>query len=177
MKNIAAIIILMSVTLASCVKQGPMGPMGQNGYNGLDGATGPTGPTGNANVLGYTSLVVPPNGWTASSGNGNTTVTGGYYFYANFAYNMNDAAAVLVYYKSFNTWIPLSWVNNDLEYSFDNTTTNLQITLQSASGKTVVAQPTVNDTFKLVVIPPALKAQNPKVNFQDPMQVKRLLNF
>ena len=166
------------ISLTACVKEGPVGPQGPAGYDGANGAQGATGPTGSVNILNNTIVVTPAN-WTASTGSSNTTVTGGAYFYDNFNFisSIGSGSAVMIYLQLFNTWIPLSWTNNDQEYSFDYTPTTFQLTLQSASGTTTVPLPTANDTFKVVVIPQALKALHPTVNYKDYKEVKHTFNL
>ncbi len=175
-KTVKSTILLLAagiLSLTSCVKEGPVGPQGPAGY---DGANGATGPTGSSNVASNT-FVVTPNYWAASTGVSNTTVTGGAYFYDNLTSPIGDGSAVLVYLQSYKTWIPLPWTNNDIEYSFDNTANTLQLTIQSGSGNTTVNLPTANDTFKLVVVTPAMKALHPNVNYKDYNEVKRVFNL
>lgn len=65
--NLAALLCVCILAVASCTKEGPAGPQGTAGTNGNNGATGPQGPAGPTGPKG-------PTGPQGPTGNANVKV-------------------------------------------------------------------------------------------------------
>src|SRR5262245_28032284 len=61
-KALSLLLVVASMFMISCQKEGPQGPAGPQG---VAGPVGPAGPTGTANVI-YSPWFVTGSGWTAT---------------------------------------------------------------------------------------------------------------
>jgi len=126
------------------------------------GDTGATGATGNANVTSSTFSVTPGQ-WSA--------ITGG--FVANQSVSSITNAAsdlVVIDYTSNGSYVALPlpnvYVTSDLlTYIYKNG--QVYISYISTSGSVTVTAPTSTMTFKVTVIPPAMKKYYPETNGWD----------
>ncbi len=168
---------------SGCTKDGAAGPAGTAGANGSTGPTGSAGTNGTNGTNGKGggakafNFLVGANSWTASSGG--TTVTGARQWYHQCTVDsIPTGSAVMVYWNNFSSYYGLPFTNIDVEYGFEYSgNTLLTLTIQSASGKTVLSAPTSALNFEVVVVAPGMKTHNTNVNYKNYSEVKKAFNL
>lgn len=143
-----------------------------------DGATGPAGPIGNANVQTL-AFSIPSSNWT---------VNPNYFWEIDAVYQSTDFdfnGAVLCYYSvDNNTWQLLPWTSDgnspyfEMLFSYNQQTGLFGLEWTNITpGSNAVPAPPATSYFKIVGIPPALKAAHPNVNYKTYNEVKQAFNL
>lgn len=164
-KKIKALLVLtliMGLAVASCKKQqGPAGPAGTNGTNGTNG-------------ISISSFTLSISTWTWNSGNKwressivNLSIT----------QNVVDMGALMVYEDIGGVYSPLpfsfSYPSQPTFLTSYYFGTNLLTIYYSASD--FIDYGNMTKTFKIVIIPPAMR--KPNVNYQKYEEVKAAHNL
>lgn len=160
-KKLAIVIIACGLFFASCTKEGPTGPQGSAGANGTNG---------NANVQVFNATAAPSN-WTADAQSG---------WYTSFNMTVDPTqGAVTIFWSSDNVnWTGLPFVASttsqpNINFKFNSTSINFYY--DPAVGVLSIAQPSTNQYFKIVVIPPAMV--KPNINPHNYNEVKVAYNL
>ncbi|MCB9335801.1 MAG: hypothetical protein H6586_06605 [Flavobacteriales bacterium] len=159
-KSISYLILIISIALFSCTKEGKQGE------------TGPAGVNGNANVKSETFTIFPSN-WQTS---GNT-------IYVNrttslITTNIANSGAVLLYIQSTNStaWqaLPYTFPGTNQIYRYWHSDGELQIQVYDSQSTPYI---TSNRNFKLVTISSTAKVANPNIDYNNYYEVKGAFNL
>ncbi|MBP6755283.1 MAG: hypothetical protein KA210_03985 [Bacteroidia bacterium] len=167
----SVVILLTAITTLSCSEDGAMGPAGPAGANGTNGTNGTNG---NANVIGSTTVSVPPSNWINAGGTStswSTTLTS-----QAITQAIVDKGSVSVFCQVGSTWLALPYSNPQNHYFFNYGfyLGAVEVNLTSQSGYTVTPGTNV---FRIVVISASNKLANPNTNWKDYNQVRAALHL
>lgn len=172
MKNLIYLAILvLSVSISSCSKEGPIGPAGPQGPQGPTGTTGPAGQ--DASVPVSTTLYV--NNWvySASAPSYMASIS-----VPAITQNVLDRGIVAAYVSNGSGgWIalPMTWyptTTYSYTYSCVHALGYLHVHRTDSDG---IAVNPGGQTFKIVVIPPAFRMANPNLNWENYAEIEGFL--
>ena len=178
---------ISTVMINGCTKDGATGPAGANGISGTNGTQGTAGTNGTNGTQGTagTNGTNGTNGSIGATGNANVqvinftvstwTLNGQTWSYT-YPSTINGNGAVMVYINNSGVYWALPFTTQDIELSFQASTSQLAIFVLSASGTTAISNPGTM-AFKAVTIPPAMKVLHPNTNWQNYSEVKSILNL
>ncbi len=162
MNTISRFFLLISIVVLSACEgdEGPMGPPGEDGIN----------------ITG-----------TASEVTGTFNAANDYLLYYQFSGNLVDGDVVMVYIlwgqsDGLDIWraLPQTIVLDQgiLQYNFDYTVADIQIFLDTDFDPSSLSTgDTDNQTFRIVVIPADLVAQNKSLDIKDYNAVMKAMNI
>ena len=172
---------LICLLLVSCTKQDLTNPVG--GSTGATGPTGSAGANGNSNVEVYNVTVQPPQWSCQGLGNQSYVTNSNYWSTTLWSGKTNSLdGAVEVYLFTGSAYLGLPWNNPGQTFGFkfipDTLGSNLvSAIIQPVAASDTVYKPVQNLSFRLVFIPPALKALHRDVNYKDYVEVSKAFHL
>lgn len=156
--SIISAVLLTAAVFSSCKKD--------------PGPAGPAGPAGNANVIHY-SVTVAPWQWSYDA------------FYSHWDYQYSCTAdnesAVLMYVMGGNGKQAMPWYNSFSNVQYDFATnlfaTPSHIEFQYTNFTSNTTAPTSDEYFYVVIIPPAIRAAHPDLDYSNYEEVKRTFSL
>lgn len=163
----AGLFLVVALFAMSCSKDGAVGPAGANGINGTNGTNG------NANVIGTNTFSVPPSSWTSSGGNSIWSTT---LVVPQITQAVVDRGTVSVFYQSGSIWMALPNSNPQNHYfsNFGFIVGGVGVYMVAEQGYTITPGTTI---FRVVVISPSNKMENPNTDWNNYNEVKSALNL
>ncbi len=140
-----------------------------------DGTTGPQGPTGNANIMAV-NFQVTNTQWT---GLGTQAVIYTFLTTAITQEVINSGTLQLFVSPNDTLWHEWNGTNqfNGIRYTYEYSVGTLSVDVLSGSATITSTNLDPVSYFKLVVIPPAMKAYHPSVNYKNYTEVKQAFNL
>jgi hypothetical protein len=164
--------LLVSISLLSCKKEGPMGPQGPAGTNGVDGSDGING---NANVKTYTVSITSANWICSGICYADVTCQG-------ITQNIVNTGSVHLFMESptqAGAWLNMPWTDM---YSGYITTYNFAYvlgTLRISKVDSDLTTPSNPGTrkFKIVVIASSGKLAHPEVDYTNFEEIREAFDI
>lgn len=165
MKKAFLFMAMAAISFTACKKgdTGPQGPQGVAGTNGTNGTNG---------VANITSNVVTINASDWVNG-------GGGFYYSDFTSTrvtndvINGGMVCMFHGGDAGVWVAMPYQDLGINYGFNIYNGGFRIFCYTTSGATISF--TGSMSYKVVVIPPAMRAANPGTNWKDYNQVMAVM--